>query len=65
MLHTDYLTGGQFFAAIRLVLHAASGKGVDRTLAFVQGVSRSSNLRRNLSYLLTMSCSPSKLGESA
>ncbi|KAG1726029.1 uncharacterized protein EDB91DRAFT_1061853 [Suillus paluster] len=36
MLHTDCLTGGQFFAALRLVLHAASGKGVDRTLAFVQ-----------------------------
>ncbi|OJA13353.1 hypothetical protein AZE42_04515 [Rhizopogon vesiculosus] len=36
MLHTDYLTGGQFFATLRLVLHAAAGKGVDRTLAFIQ-----------------------------
>ncbi|KAG0697437.1 hypothetical protein DFH29DRAFT_856980 [Suillus ampliporus] len=36
MLQTDCLTGGQFFASLRLVLHAASGKGVDRTLAFVQ-----------------------------
>ncbi|KAG1772920.1 hypothetical protein EV702DRAFT_976478 [Suillus placidus] len=36
LLHTDYLTGGQFFAALRLVLHVVSGKCVDRTLAFVQ-----------------------------
>ncbi|KAG1727533.1 hypothetical protein EDB19DRAFT_1914203 [Suillus lakei] len=36
LLHTDCLTGGQFFAALRLVLHAVSGKRVDRTLAFVQ-----------------------------
>ncbi|KAF5364914.1 hypothetical protein D9758_008169 [Tetrapyrgos nigripes] len=33
---TDTLTGGQFFAAIRLIVHAESGKEVDRTLAFVQ-----------------------------
>ena len=38
MLPSDTLTGGQFFAALRLVLHAGSGKGVDRMLAFVQGV---------------------------
>lgn len=37
MLPSDTLTGGQFFAALRLVLHAKSGKGVDQTLAFVQG----------------------------
>ncbi|KIJ63004.1 hypothetical protein HYDPIDRAFT_176112 [Hydnomerulius pinastri MD-312] len=37
MLPSDSLTGGQFFAALRLVVHAESGKGVDRTLAFVQG----------------------------
>ncbi|KAG2039318.1 hypothetical protein BDR03DRAFT_998938 [Suillus americanus] len=36
LLHTDCLTGGQFFAALRLVLHTVSGKRVDRTLAFVQ-----------------------------
>ncbi|KAG2152529.1 uncharacterized protein EDB93DRAFT_1249049 [Suillus bovinus] len=36
LLHTDCLTGGQFFAALRLVLHVVSGKRVDRTLAFVQ-----------------------------
>ncbi|KIK76917.1 hypothetical protein PAXRUDRAFT_835178 [Paxillus rubicundulus Ve08.2h10] len=36
MLLSDSLTGGQFFAALRLVVHAESGKGVDRTLAFVQ-----------------------------
>ncbi|KAG1890478.1 uncharacterized protein F5891DRAFT_1071994 [Suillus fuscotomentosus] len=36
LLHTDCLTGGQFFAALRLVLHAVSGKRVDRALAFVQ-----------------------------
>ncbi|KII91426.1 hypothetical protein PLICRDRAFT_508026 [Plicaturopsis crispa FD-325 SS-3] len=35
---TDCLTGGQFFAALRLVLHAEQGKGVDKGLAFVQGV---------------------------
>lgn len=33
---SDTLTGGQFFAALRLVIHAQSGKGVDRSLAFVQ-----------------------------
>ncbi|KAE9409290.1 hypothetical protein BT96DRAFT_1012867 [Gymnopus androsaceus JB14] len=33
---TDMLSGGQFFAALRLVVHAESGKEVDRTLAFVQ-----------------------------
>ncbi|TFK35288.1 hypothetical protein BDQ12DRAFT_737708 [Crucibulum laeve] len=33
---TDTVTGGQFFAALRLVVHAESGKEVDRTLAFVQ-----------------------------
>ena len=31
------LTGGQFFAALRLVIHAELGDGVDRGLAFVQG----------------------------
>ena len=33
----DTLSGGQFFAALRLVVHAEAGKGVDRGLAFVQG----------------------------
>lgn len=37
MLPADTLTSGQFFAVFRLVIHAKSGKGVDRTLAFVQG----------------------------
>ncbi|KIJ11819.1 hypothetical protein PAXINDRAFT_118627 [Paxillus involutus ATCC 200175] len=36
MLPSDSLTDGQFFAALRLVVHAESGKGIDRTLAFVQ-----------------------------
>ncbi|KAH7912752.1 hypothetical protein BJ138DRAFT_1147554 [Hygrophoropsis aurantiaca] len=36
MLQSDTLTGGQFFAALRLVIHAQCGKGIDRTLAFVQ-----------------------------
>ncbi|KAF8555616.1 hypothetical protein OG21DRAFT_1483754 [Imleria badia] len=40
MLPSDTLTGGQFFAALRLVTHAESGKGVDRTLAFVQASPR-------------------------
>jgi len=31
------LTGGQFFALLRLVLHARSGAKVDRNLVFVQG----------------------------
>ncbi|KAJ7177186.1 hypothetical protein C8R46DRAFT_1347034 [Mycena filopes] len=30
------LGGGAFFAALRLVLHAQAGRGVDRSLAFVQ-----------------------------
>ncbi|KAK7062788.1 hypothetical protein VNI00_000278 [Paramarasmius palmivorus] len=33
---TDILSGGQFFAALRLIVHAESGKEVDRGLAFVQ-----------------------------
>ena len=33
----DALTGGQFFAALRLVVHVDNGKEVDRSLAFVQG----------------------------
>jgi hypothetical protein len=36
---SDCLSGGQFFAALRLVLHVQSGKQLDRTLAFVQGSS--------------------------
>ncbi|KAL4068648.1 hypothetical protein V8B97DRAFT_1974046 [Scleroderma yunnanense] len=38
LLPTDTLTGGQFFAAHRLVIHAQSGKGIDRSLAFVQAL---------------------------
>ncbi|KAG5640863.1 hypothetical protein DXG03_006805 [Asterophora parasitica] len=34
---TDTLTGGQFFAALRLVVHAENGQSIDRSLAFVQG----------------------------
>jgi hypothetical protein len=34
---TDTLSGGQFFAALRLVVHVEAGKPVDRSLAFVQG----------------------------
>ncbi|KAJ4485560.1 hypothetical protein J3R30DRAFT_1374642 [Lentinula aciculospora] len=33
---TDMLSGGQFFAALRLVVHVESGKDIDRALAFVQ-----------------------------
>ncbi|KAF8624438.1 hypothetical protein AX17_007147 [Amanita inopinata Kibby_2008] len=33
---TDVLSGGQFFAALRLVVHVENGKQVDRSLAFVQ-----------------------------
>jgi len=31
------LTGGQFFALLRLVLHVRNGAKVDRNLVFVQG----------------------------
>ena len=34
----DVLTGGQFFAVLRLVSHVLGGKGVDPSLVFVQGV---------------------------
>ena len=34
---TGALSGGQFFAALRLVVHVDSGKQVERSLAFVQG----------------------------
>ncbi|KAJ7773681.1 hypothetical protein DFH07DRAFT_937394 [Mycena maculata] len=34
----DAIHGGEFFAALRLVLHVESGKDVDRALAFVQGL---------------------------
>lgn len=37
MGHGDTLTGGEVFAALRLVGHAKSGRGVERGLAFVQG----------------------------
>ncbi|TFK20669.1 hypothetical protein FA15DRAFT_673261 [Coprinopsis marcescibilis] len=33
----DTLTGGQFFAVLRLVTHVQQGKELDRDLAFVQG----------------------------
>ncbi|TFK45279.1 hypothetical protein OE88DRAFT_1669468 [Heliocybe sulcata] len=33
----DGLTGGQFFAVLRLVTHARNGKSLDRSLVFVQG----------------------------
>ncbi|PFH45493.1 hypothetical protein AMATHDRAFT_88789 [Amanita thiersii Skay4041] len=33
---TDVLSGGQFFAALRLVVHIESGQKLDRSLAFVQ-----------------------------
>ncbi|KAF8058215.1 hypothetical protein FPV67DRAFT_1676467 [Lyophyllum atratum] len=32
----DVFTGGQFFAGLRLVVHAENGKEIDRALAFVQ-----------------------------
>ncbi|KAF7328723.1 hypothetical protein MVEN_02500900 [Mycena venus] len=32
----DAINGGEFFAALRLVLHVEAGKDVDRALAFVQ-----------------------------
>ncbi|KAG6841403.1 hypothetical protein C0991_011567 [Blastosporella zonata] len=33
---SDTLSGGQFFAALRLVVHAEQGKDVERSLGFVQ-----------------------------
>ena len=37
---TDTLCGGEFFAAIRLVIHAFQGRHIDRDLVFVQGKSQ-------------------------
>ncbi|KAF5380141.1 hypothetical protein D9615_006307 [Tricholomella constricta] len=37
MRPADVLSGGQFFAALRLVVHAENGKAIERGLAFVQG----------------------------
>ncbi|KZP12229.1 hypothetical protein FIBSPDRAFT_870406 [Athelia psychrophila] len=34
--HSETLSGGQFFAAFRLIIHAECGDGVDRSLAFTQ-----------------------------
>jgi hypothetical protein len=34
----ETISGGQFFAALRLVVHVESGRDVDRGLAFVQGM---------------------------
>lgn len=34
----DVLTGGQFFAALRLVSHVLGGKEMDPSLVFIQGV---------------------------
>jgi hypothetical protein len=36
---TDVLTGGQFFAALRLITHMRNGKPLDGNLVFVQGTS--------------------------
>ncbi|KAF8646085.1 hypothetical protein AX16_007398 [Volvariella volvacea WC 439] len=36
----DALSAGEFFAALRLVVHAQSGREIDRALAFVQGACR-------------------------
>ncbi|KAF8870434.1 hypothetical protein CPB84DRAFT_1855571 [Gymnopilus junonius] len=36
LAHGDTISGAEFFAALRLVVHAESGKEVDRSLAFVQ-----------------------------
>lgn len=34
---SDIITGAEFFAALRLVIHVEGGKEIDRSLAFVQG----------------------------
>ncbi|KAF8872267.1 hypothetical protein BD779DRAFT_1573413 [Infundibulicybe gibba] len=41
----DTMTGGQFFAALRMVVHVEAGKEVDRALAFVQAELRPSVIR--------------------
>lgn len=38
----DALTGGQFFAVMRLIMHSRAGKSVDSALVFIQGTSPSS-----------------------
>ncbi|RDX39448.1 hypothetical protein OH76DRAFT_1424321, partial [Lentinus brumalis] len=35
---TDVLTGGQFFAALRLVSHVLGGKEMDPSLVFIQAM---------------------------
>jgi hypothetical protein len=40
MSRPDTISGGQFFAALRLVVHFESGKEVDQGLAFAQGMYR-------------------------
>jgi hypothetical protein len=35
----NVLTGGQFFAVLRLVVHLDNGKPLDDSLAFIQGTS--------------------------
>ncbi|KIK28288.1 hypothetical protein PISMIDRAFT_7759 [Pisolithus microcarpus 441] len=50
LMPSDTLTGGQFFAALRLVIHTQSGKGVDRSLAFVQVLNPSSHLRNDTAH---------------
>ncbi|KIM40807.1 hypothetical protein M413DRAFT_446178 [Hebeloma cylindrosporum] len=48
--HGDTISGSEFFAALRLVIHAEGGKDVERSLAFVQadpGQPRPSSPARN------------------
>ncbi|KAJ2917941.1 hypothetical protein MD484_g2475, partial [Candolleomyces efflorescens] len=42
LAHADTLSGGQFFAALRLITHVQTGQELDRGLAFVQARIQSS-----------------------
>jgi hypothetical protein len=53
MSRSDTISGGQFFAALRLVVHFESGKEVDQGLAFAQGMYRG---RRYETFLIVILC---------
>ncbi|KAF8160406.1 hypothetical protein BJ912DRAFT_1151036 [Pholiota molesta] len=60
LAHGDTLCGSEFFAALRLVVHAESGREVDRSLAFVQADPSSASGRPTPSQLQPRSSPPSQ-----
>jgi hypothetical protein len=63
LAHGDTLSGSEFFAALRLVVHAESGREVDRSLAFVQGKSINASFGLSI-HLIVYSRSFLSLGSS-